>query len=56
MHYTLGIDVAKRRYHATLLGESGDTVIRNIRSAAHSQGLRAVAGKVSRHHTIRCHP
>ncbi|RLF03500.1 MAG: IS110 family transposase [Thermoprotei archaeon] len=37
--WTLGIDVAKRRHHATLLDEEGHAVFRNVSFAHSRQGL-----------------
>lgn len=47
MHYTLGIDVAKRRHHATLLDESGGTVFRNFEVPHTRKGFEQLLAQVA---------
>jgi transposase len=45
--YTLGIDVAKHRHHATLLDESGATVFRNVAVAHSREGFEQLLAKLA---------
>ena len=45
--YTLGIDVAKHRHHATLLDESGATVFRNVEVPHTRTGVEHLLAKLA---------
>ena len=44
--YTLGIDVAKRRHHATLLDENGAAVFRNVEVPHSREGFERLLAKL----------